>query len=307
MSFFYLATPYSRFAGGIDRAYEAACEQAALLIRAGVPVFAPIAHSHPIATYGELDPLDHEIWLPADKPMMDAARGLIVCKLPGWDSSYGISIEIEAFKSAGKPIFFMEPGEVPFEVIPKVRQIIGLCGFAGSGKDTAAQALLEDGWTRAAFADAVRESLLAVNPTTFEDSHRESPGRICSVKYLVECGGWGYAKKQPDVRSLLQRMGTEAGRNIHGEDCWIKIAKRKVDAAPGPVVISDVRFASEAEAIRSWGGTIIRIDRPGVGPCNGHASEALDFETDLVLMNDGTIEDLQSNLRLLASGAEVPA
>jgi hypothetical protein len=71
------------------------------------------------------------------------------------------------------------------------------------------------------------------------------------------------------------------------------------------VVITDVRFANEAAAIRSWGGEIIRIDRPGVGPVNGHVSEAMPFEPDEVIENDGTIEDLQDHLRLLAEPLEV--
>lgn len=111
--FFYLATPYSKYADGLDAAFTDAAQQAALLVRAGVPVFSPIAHSHPIAMQGGIDPLDHAIWLPADEPFMRAARGLIVCKLVGWKASYGVSVEIRAFRKAGKPVVYMDPGVVP--------------------------------------------------------------------------------------------------------------------------------------------------------------------------------------------------
>ena len=113
MSFWYLATPYSKFKDGIESANRIACEQTALLIRAGVPTFSPIAHTHPIAIHGGIDPFAHEIWLPADAPLMHAAAGLIVCMMDGWRDSYGIGVEIDTFAKAGKPIVYMEPGVVP--------------------------------------------------------------------------------------------------------------------------------------------------------------------------------------------------
>lgn len=116
MSFFYLATPYSRYEAGIGQAHIDACTEAALLIRAGVPVYSPIAHTHPIAIYGELDPYDHKLWLEADRAFMDSAKGLIVCLMDGWEHSYGMQVEIDTFKEAGKPILYMTPGVVPEEL-----------------------------------------------------------------------------------------------------------------------------------------------------------------------------------------------
>lgn len=111
--FWYLATPYSKYEGGIEEAFLEAARQASLLIDSGIPVFSPICHSHPIAIEGGIDPLDHLVWLDVDAPMMRAAHGLIVCKMPGWLDSYGVSVEIEAFRDADKPIIYMTPGEVP--------------------------------------------------------------------------------------------------------------------------------------------------------------------------------------------------
>jgi len=112
-TYYYLATPYSKYPGGIDWAYRLACEQAAWLIKQGVPVFSPIAHSHGIADHGGINPFDHGVWLPADKPMMAAASALIVVKAPGWKESLGIAYEIKEFKSEGKPIWWMLPREPP--------------------------------------------------------------------------------------------------------------------------------------------------------------------------------------------------
>lgn len=109
--FWYLASPYSLFPEGTDAAFRKACFAAGRLIDNGVPVFCPIAHSHPIAFHGCIDPLSHEIWLPADEPFMRAAVGLLVYMMPGWKQSYGIAKETEFFRAAGKPVV-----EIPYPI-----------------------------------------------------------------------------------------------------------------------------------------------------------------------------------------------
>ena len=59
----YLASPYSLYAQGTETAFKEACRAAAELIRRGIVVFCPIAHSHVIAEHGHLDALDHRLWL----------------------------------------------------------------------------------------------------------------------------------------------------------------------------------------------------------------------------------------------------
>jgi len=105
----YLATVYSKHRLGIDIAWRESCRYAAQFIKAGVPVFCPIAHSHQIATQGLINPRDHSIWLPADLPLMEGAAGLIVVTSEGWRESAGIAAEIEHFTKAGKPIVYWEP------------------------------------------------------------------------------------------------------------------------------------------------------------------------------------------------------
>lgn len=114
MSFWYIASPYSLYKHGIHKAHQAACEATALLIQAGIPVFSPIAHTHDVAIYGRLDPLAHTIWMPADRPFMEAARGCIVLMLEGWADSYGVREEMKYFREADKPVRMMVPGHVPY-------------------------------------------------------------------------------------------------------------------------------------------------------------------------------------------------
>jgi len=105
--FWYLATPYSKYPAGRFMAFVDACRAAAKLIKDGVGVYSPIAHTHPISEAADMDPLAHEVWLAADRPMMDAACGLLVVMMPEWDKSYGIKEEIRIFHAAKKPIHFL--------------------------------------------------------------------------------------------------------------------------------------------------------------------------------------------------------
>jgi hypothetical protein len=107
--YWYTATPYSKWPAGIEDAYRMACRETARLLKAGINAYSPIAHTHGVAMHGGIDPLSHEIWLAADRPLMDAACGLIVVRATGWEDSYGIGEEIKVFKAAGKPILYIDP------------------------------------------------------------------------------------------------------------------------------------------------------------------------------------------------------
>lgn len=106
--FWYIATPYSKYPAGIHVAFEDACRASAFLIERGVRVYCPIAHTHPIAMHGNIDPLDHKIWIPVDSPLMHSACGLLVVQMPTWELSYGIGVEVEAFKEQSKPVRYAE-------------------------------------------------------------------------------------------------------------------------------------------------------------------------------------------------------
>lgn len=165
--------------------------------------------------------------------------------------------------------------------------LIGLTGYAQSGKDTAASVLVEKyGYTRIAFADKIREFLYLVNPMT-----------ACSptgyLQDLVNLVGWDKAKQEPQVRALLQNMGLVA-RELIDPDIWVTLALRNV-SVDDRIVVTDVRFENEAAAIKELGGQVWRVKRTGVGPVNGHVSESqMDgYKVDQIFVNNGSIEDLQ--------------
>ena len=171
--------------------------------------------------------------------------------------------------------------------------IIGLSGYAQSGKDTVAELLcLNYGFKRISFALPMRDAIYTLNPLV------EGTNRIVD---LVDEYGWDVAKANPEVRRLLQVFGTEVGRSLFGETFWIDQAFKRAEEYER-VVFSDVRFPNEATAIQQRGGDVWRINRHNHAPVNGHKSEhAMDmFMFKHVLYNDGTIDDLADEVFMLA-------
>lgn len=165
--------------------------------------------------------------------------------------------------------------------------MIGLSGWARSGKDTVASYLVEKhGFVRVSFADQMRTALYNLDPSIDLDGYR------ISLRSAVDLMGWEDLKSQSgDVRGLMQRMGTEVGRRLWGEDFWVEAAMKSMPSNVD-VVFSDVRYPNEAEAIRMGGGQLWRITREGVGPANDHDSEvSLDtYNFDSYVVNNGSIE-----------------
>jgi hypothetical protein len=176
--------------------------------------------------------------------------------------------------------------------------IIGVSGYLRSGKDSAGQALVADGFHHASFAAKLKDFLYAVNPWV------EIQGsKSFRVRNVVDAHGWEYAKDQfPEVRALLQRVGTDAGRKVLGENVWVDAVMR--DLPQRPVVFTDVRFPNEAKAIQDAGGAVVRITRPGFTPGpDAHVSETAldDFRFDYHVTNSGTLDDLHSAIRGIAA------
>ena len=111
----YLGTPYTLFPPALTRAFILAARLAARLLKVGIKVYSPIAHTHPIAIHGGLDPRDHAIWIPFDRLMMARCDILIVAHMDGWAESKGIAHEVEFFAKANKPIFDLEPATLFME------------------------------------------------------------------------------------------------------------------------------------------------------------------------------------------------
>jgi len=211
-----------------------------------------------------------------------------LCVLPNWRRSKGALLEVHIAKALGLPIYVLKDGELT----PRVT-VLGLSGWARSGKDTVADYLVEnEGYTKVSFSAPMKEAMYRLNPRITVNEVVNTALRVG-----VDVYGWeGLKERSPDIRGLLQRFGTEVGREMFDENFWVDYALNSIEDG-SKVVISDVRYPNEADAIRELGGKVFRVERNGVFAANEHASEhALDgYNFDGKIENNGSIEGLYAN------------
>lgn len=197
-------------------------------------------------------------------------------------------------------------------------KIIGLTGFAKSGKSTAADLLKNLGGQEVAFAKHLKDVCSAVFsvqrdhfddqafkevPFTFdlrimrEDIDRiltyfEVPARFIPDTYLKHKG-----VTLTSPRHVAQYVGTEILRSID-PNIHINMAfKLNSDSDAKFLICSDVRFENELKAVQDSGGLVLGISRKVVVPAdleNLHPSEkeipSLIARSNLKVSNEGTIE-----------------
>lgn len=176
--------------------------------------------------------------------------------------------------------------------------IIGINGYAGSGKDTVGTIIqylqtipsnvsLEDvldfplthqwwleeasGWEIKKWAGKLKTManlFTGIPVEKFEDQ---------DFKKTMLGSEWNMS-----VRDFLQRLGTDAIRDGLHTNAWVNALMadyKKIDYNDDEQpefpnwIITDTRFPNEAQAIKDAGGLVIRVDRPGVKPINNHSSE----------------------------------
>lgn len=170
-----------------------------------------------------------------------------------------------------------------------MRRIIGLGYQARSGKDSVGEYLVQfHNFKQTAFAESLKEACRAI----FHLDDRHLYGELKEVVHPF----W-----ETTPRDILQRVGTEALRQGFDPEVWVKSCQLRVKRNPtASWVITDVRFPNEADAIKSWGGQVFRIDRPVIPEDEDiatklHASETsmINYDRwDGVISNVGTLNDL---------------
>jgi hypothetical protein len=141
-------------------------------------------------------------------------------------------------------------------------KIIGFTGLSGSGKSYA--------------ASIVKECYPSYRLFSFARQ----------IKRIAFCEmGWDQVKDDRG-RKLLQDIGM-AGR-AYDPKLWINFMHQFV-IPNRSIIIDDVRFLNEAEAIRKLNGIVIRVKRFGVDPMD-HVSETEQeqINPDFTLINDGS-------------------
>jgi hypothetical protein len=200
--------------------------------------------------------------------------------------------------------------------------IIGFVGFIGSGKDTAADYLVNfHGFRRDSFANTLKDAVAAV----FGWDRTMLEGRTKEAREWREQVDpwWSKRLDMPNLtpRWVLQYWGTEVCRKGFHDDIWIASLENKLRNSKDDIVISDVRFPNEITAIHNAGGKVIRVTRGpepewydaavsvNRGPDGNatwslskhkldtlkiHASETawVGGNIDITLSNNGTIDEL---------------
>lgn len=131
--------------------------------------------------------------------------------------------------------------------------VIGLTGKAGSGKDTAAQFLIEAGYPveRVGFADHLKfvtASLLDLDPEPFFDPVQKEA--------MV-----------PRLGKTHRQLLLEVGSKLREVDSaiwvyWADVNVQDLFRRDRGVVFTDVRYTNEGLYIRGLGGHIIEVNRP---------------------------------------------
>lgn len=176
--------------------------------------------------------------------------------------------------------------------------LIGLCGAAGSGKTTVAKILMDDhAFVRTRFAEPMKAMIRALLVYANFDP--------AEVEQMVD----GALKERvlPELnfkspRFAMQTLGTEWGREHLGRNIWVDLTMRNVrellDQVSASVVIDDVRFPNESEAIRKAGGRVLRVMRDHDAiPESAHKSETQLLEFDGCIINTGSMSELKLQIQ----------
>lgn len=216
--------------------------------------------------------------------------------------------------------------------------IIGINGYAGSGKDTVGRIIqylnckdtaeisvedvclssdkydwwLEDesDWEIRKFADKLKD--IASHLTNIDRERFENQ----EFKKTNLGSDWDIDGAPMSIRDLLQKLGTDAMRNGLHTNVWVnalmadykKIEYNDDEQAEYPNwIITDVRFENEAKAIKDRRGIIIRVNRPGIEPVNSHPSETgLDhWNFDYKIANVSGIYELKESIEQILKHAKL--
>ena len=160
--------------------------------------------------------------------------------------------------------------------------LIGFIGKIGSGKTMSADFLVHDyKFSKQNFKDALDLELLELYPKVL--LHLMAEGEKWTPEEVLQ-----FKPTFPAIRELKQKHGTEVRRG-HDVDYWQKKwIERYTKTFNDNVCADDVRFFNEVEAIKRFGGIIVRIERTDIKDTGDHESEtALDeYEADYTISAD---------------------
>lgn len=199
-------------------------------------------------------------------------------------------------------------------------EILGVCGKKRHGKDTVGEFLWKDyGFTPIGFADPIKRICMDIYGLSYDQCFGSEEDKETIDER------WGLTP-----RYIMQKVGTEMGREVH-KDTWVRYCFDKIDmayrgehvlihiperrgffpaASSGRClnawVVTDLRYMEEADSVRSRGGQVLKVVRPGFVEAyqDQHASETnIDkIVEDHLIKNDSTLEALRDQVRVFMDG-----
>lgn len=178
--------------------------------------------------------------------------------------------------------------------------LVGICGKAGSGKDTIADYLVQKrGFIKISLADPIKRLVKDVfvldDKVVYDRVEREKP--------LPQWNDWS-------VRRLLQFIGTELFRRNIDDAVWVKSLWYRIkDDKKNNYVVADVRFPNEINYFKENAKdefVMLKVTRSGydgsVG-IKGHESESYDLQVDPgnTISNNETMESLYNEVDVIMS------
>lgn len=197
--------------------------------------------------------------------------------------------------------------------------IIALCGFAGSGKNTAGEFLIEKGFIQTSFAKPLKDVVsiifdwqrdLLEGETKESRLFRETPDDFWSKKL-------GYSVTP---RYILQTIGTDVFRKYFSDNIWIDCFEKQLEknlSEGENIVVTDVRFYNEFEFLKKYNTKFIQINSPYSKPTwydilvndfqllktmNIHSSEYEWFNNTNIkyfIENDSSVENLYEKINAI--------
>jgi hypothetical protein len=174
--------------------------------------------------------------------------------------------------------------------------IIAFAGRANSGKSTACKMLVAKGYTEINFADPLKVMVTQLTCVPLEwlyDQEQKAMVRDIEVSsfalqaLLHDKGIYNLKLDQDLYRFRTLRMFLQFVGDLfkeHDPDYWINLTLNRLDPNKD-YVLGDCRYATEADAIRRFGGTVVLIARPGTTNTDIHSSEQIQLTTDYQVTN----------------------
>lgn len=154
-----------------------------------------------------------------------------------------------------------------------------------SGKSTLARIIEARGYRRAPLAGSLKQMLAVLLAALGYDAATVERMIDGDMKETVIPG----LGKTP--RYMMQTLGTEWGRDLVADDIWIMPVVEALRRGER-IVIDDMRFRNEFDAIAAAGGVLVKIVRPGAAGSSHSSDGALDgLPFHHTITNDGDLAD----------------